>query len=286
MENHHHTDLKGIYACPMHPEVTGKEGDSCSKCGMHLKAVQAESPREHQVELTTLPSTVEAGVPAKLILAIKENEQYVPLDVSHEMKIHLMVVNEDLTWFRHIHPEEQTDGSYTITETFPNGGKYLLFVDFKPSGAAQALSIQKIEVQGKRSTVDQDISNKWTLKVDGYRLTLENGSDFKTNRTQPLQIAVEKDGKKLMENNLQQYLGASAHIVMIGKADKDFVHIHPISDSLYPIYAQTHIGKAGIYRMWVQFKIDGQVHTADFTVDVTPGQNSFNEEKQHGYPIL
>lgn len=24
------------YACPMHPEVTGKEGDKCSKCGMDL----------------------------------------------------------------------------------------------------------------------------------------------------------------------------------------------------------------------------------------------------------
>lgn len=25
-----------VFACPMHPEVTGKEGDKCSKCGMAL----------------------------------------------------------------------------------------------------------------------------------------------------------------------------------------------------------------------------------------------------------
>jgi len=24
------------YACPMHPEVTGKKGDKCTKCGMEL----------------------------------------------------------------------------------------------------------------------------------------------------------------------------------------------------------------------------------------------------------
>jgi hypothetical protein len=24
------------YSCPMHPEITGKEGDKCSKCGMAL----------------------------------------------------------------------------------------------------------------------------------------------------------------------------------------------------------------------------------------------------------
>lgn len=25
-----------VFACPMHPEVMGKEGDKCSKCGMAL----------------------------------------------------------------------------------------------------------------------------------------------------------------------------------------------------------------------------------------------------------
>jgi hypothetical protein len=29
-----------VYACSMHPEVTGKEGDKCSKCGMALEAVK------------------------------------------------------------------------------------------------------------------------------------------------------------------------------------------------------------------------------------------------------
>ncbi len=30
-----------VYACPMHPEVTGKEGDKCNKCGMKLEAVKS-----------------------------------------------------------------------------------------------------------------------------------------------------------------------------------------------------------------------------------------------------
>ncbi len=33
------------YACPMHPEVTGKEGDECSKCGMKLEAVKAKDEK-------------------------------------------------------------------------------------------------------------------------------------------------------------------------------------------------------------------------------------------------
>lgn len=30
------------YACPMHPDITGKEGDKCSKCGMKLEAKASE----------------------------------------------------------------------------------------------------------------------------------------------------------------------------------------------------------------------------------------------------
>lgn len=51
--SHHHDEMKMdstamhdmdttqvAYACPMHPEVTGKEGDKCSKCGMKLAVVK------------------------------------------------------------------------------------------------------------------------------------------------------------------------------------------------------------------------------------------------------
>jgi len=36
------------YACPMHPEVTGKEGDTCSKCGMKLEAIASADSTVHQ----------------------------------------------------------------------------------------------------------------------------------------------------------------------------------------------------------------------------------------------
>ena len=36
-----------LYACPMHPEVTGKDGDKCSKCGMKLEAVKSADTAKH-----------------------------------------------------------------------------------------------------------------------------------------------------------------------------------------------------------------------------------------------
>lgn len=37
-----------VYACPMHPEITGKEGEKCSKCGMALVAVKSADTTKTQ----------------------------------------------------------------------------------------------------------------------------------------------------------------------------------------------------------------------------------------------
>ncbi len=38
-ENHEH-ESEHVYSCPMHPEITGKSGDTCSDCGMDLKMLE------------------------------------------------------------------------------------------------------------------------------------------------------------------------------------------------------------------------------------------------------
>jgi hypothetical protein len=40
-----------LYACPMHPEVTGKQGEECSKCGMELTEPVANKEVEKTMEV-------------------------------------------------------------------------------------------------------------------------------------------------------------------------------------------------------------------------------------------
>jgi uncharacterized protein with PIN domain len=47
IENSDNTAEGQLYACPMHPEVTGKQGEECSKCGMELT-----EPANKEVEKT------------------------------------------------------------------------------------------------------------------------------------------------------------------------------------------------------------------------------------------
>lgn len=51
MDENQSTDqaADATYACPMHPEITGKEGDKCSKCGMALVKVEDDhSGHDHE----------------------------------------------------------------------------------------------------------------------------------------------------------------------------------------------------------------------------------------------
>jgi len=50
-ETHDHAspDTTAVaYVCPMHADVTGKEGDACSKCGMKLEAAKSADTTEHK----------------------------------------------------------------------------------------------------------------------------------------------------------------------------------------------------------------------------------------------
>ena len=61
---------------------------------------------------------------------------------------------------------------------------------------------------------------------------------------------------------IQDYLGAKGHLVALREGDLAFLHVHPDADRLR--FGATFPG-AGRYRLFLQFQVDGQVHTAAFT---------------------
>ena len=106
-------------ACPMHPEVTGKVGDTCPKCGMKLELVSEEktaNTNTYFMDFKAVP-VVRAGEPSTFSFtpSIKGKTESVALDVQHDKKIHLIIVSKDLSYFDHVHPALQSDGSYKIS---------------------------------------------------------------------------------------------------------------------------------------------------------------------------
>ena len=48
-----------LYACSMHPEVTGKKGEKCPKCGMELTVPVSETPKTETKTTTIIASETE-----------------------------------------------------------------------------------------------------------------------------------------------------------------------------------------------------------------------------------
>lgn len=265
-----------IFACPMHPEVTGKEGDKCPKCGMALEHMdKVPVAGNFEMQFSSSPKTVEAGKHATLSFVPKNKDNAsvaVPLEVQHEKKIHLIVVSEDLSWFNHIHPEYQADGSYTVDETFPNGGNYFLYADYKPSGGTHQLNKIDLEVKGKTVPAKIYTTIKNTAVSDVYTVTMKpDDGKFISNKAIHFDGVFTKNGKSFDVNQLQNYLGAKGHMVAINIDTKEYIHLHPEVEGVI-LHFHTTFKKAGTYRAWLQFMADGKLLTTDFLIKVEQGE--------------
>jgi rRNA maturation protein Nop10 len=266
-----------IYACPMHPEVTGKEGDTCPKCGMKLEHNDnAGAASNVKMKFTTNPATISPNeeVTLSMIPKLKDKDkELVALDVEHEKKIHLIVVSDDLSYFDHIHPEINADGSYTVKHKFPTGGKYTLFADYKPSGANHTVDNLTVNVTGNAPAAKKYSDDKLMANTDGFTVTLSpDGGRFATNSAMHISGAVTKDGKAIDPGTMENYLGAKAHMVVVSLDEKKYLHVHPgVENGKFDLH--TTFEKPGVYRGWIQFQTDGKVHTADFVMNVAAGSD-------------
>jgi hypothetical protein len=274
-----------VYACPMHPEITGQEGEKCPKCGMALEHNDnAGNKSVYEMVLTTSVAKVEASKPADLVLVphVKgEPNSQVPLDVSHDKKIHLIVVSEDLSYYDHIHPEYEADGSYKVSHSFPAGGNYLLFADYKPTGGNAQLEKMHLNVDGKAKTPVSYKAGKTTSSIGSYTVKLQpDDGKFVSGEALHISAVITKDGKEIPAQELENYLGAKAHVVVIGIDDKEFLHVHPeVNEGRLDLH--TTFDKPGIYRAWLQFQKEGKVHTADFVIDVKQGTGTGTSSQGH-----
>ena len=270
-----HDGSDHVFACPMHPEVTGKEGDTCPKCGMKLEHNDnAGVVSNVSMQFSTNPTTVNPKQEVTLSLTPKmkdKSAEQVPLDVEHTKKIHLIVVNDDLSWFDHIHPELNADGSYTVKEKFPAPGKYTLFADYKPSGGNHIVDYLNVIVAGTTPLAKNYGADKLSGNSGNFIVTLTpTGGKLITGALMHISAAVIKDGKQIDAGTLENYLGAKSHMVVVSLNDKQYVHVHPdVANGKFDLHSTFE--KPGIYRGWIQFQADEKVHTVDFVMNVKQG---------------
>jgi hypothetical protein len=277
-----------VYACPMHADVMAKQPGPCPKCKMALKGIPTPEASEYRVKLETEPRVVKAKSKVKLRFSIfhpQTGDQIKSFNVLHEMPFHLFVVSQDLSHFDHIHPEKQADGSFTIESALPNEGHYRIFCDFFPAGGLPQVIHLNLTTAGFAADVVASEASltpdkELTKVVDGVRfeLSFDPARPF-AGKEAVLKYRLTDAATGRPVTDLQPYLGAWGHTLILSEDAADYLHSHPTE--MIPEHADrtklaskpevsfdTFFPRPGRYRIWSQFQRAGRVTTVSFTVYV------------------
>jgi hypothetical protein len=306
VDGHKHDASHAHYTCPMHPEVVSDTPGICPKCKMDLvpqdetRHAGLHDASKFKMDFETLPSEVAAGQPAILKFMPKnaaDNTMLKDLSIVHEMPMHLLMVSNDLSWYAHEHPEAKPDGSYELAYRFPKADNYILYSDITPQGASHNQVFKLSKKVGAGSEAKPNLIPNANFKAEGYEYQLvTEPASLAAGKSSTVTIKVSKGGKPVA--NIENYLGALGHMVIISEDKEEFLHAHPEDhghtdvdhtdvDKRNPNHAHSNVTapaelskgpnvifmtlfpKAGKYKVWAQFNIDGKVRTAEFVVAVS-----------------
>src|SRR5260221_717241 len=206
--------------------------------------------------------------------------------IVYAKPMHLIIVNNNLTYFNHIHPV-QNGNEFVITTQFPTSDMYRLYIDFQPFGAIEqqfAFSVPVGLAQNQTISVPVDKIDVKPQIVDGYEISLSTHGDLiaseMTLGQQIVTLNVKNSTTGKPVTTLKPYLASFGHLVMIREEDYSYIHVHPSSFIAVPDTATggpsvdfLPIGiyglfKPGLYKIFVELNPDGNLVTAQFAVQV------------------
>ncbi len=222
--------------------------------------------------IQTEPAHVTAGKSTSLKMMIHgaDGKMLKDFAVVHEQKVHLIIVRDGLDQFAHLHPEIDAAGNLTTTYTFPTGGTYRLYADHQPVGGSPATATDEVKVAGETPptpSLKPDVPGR--VKGDSLNADVSVSRPKPGDETMIRFEITDLSGTPVAD--LQTYLGAMGHLVVISQDGKHYVHAHPLDENKSNSSMVTfgaHFPQPGPYKGWGQFKRQGQVRIVPFVVQV------------------
>jgi hypothetical protein len=252
-----------------HGEDANHEGDSSMTmrpAGHTAAAPQGLSIASEGFRLVAQTSGFTAGRTKRLRFRIVDRDGATvrDFDVEHAKRLHLIVVRRDLTRYAHVHPAQQADGSWTVPLRFADPGAYRVFADFTARGADRVTLGTDVIVPGSSQAAPLPAPAQRVV-VDGYDVAIAN--ERRARDEQRLAFTVSRDGRPVV---VEPYLGADGHLVTLRAGDLAYLHAHSVerSGGAGPITFVVDYPSAGRYRLFLQFRHETKVHTAEFTQEL------------------
>lgn len=215
-------------------------------------------------EATSLPSGRNVGVTFRIMGP--DGQPVTKYETTHDKDLHLIAVRRDMTGFQHVHPTLEASGVWhTHLDLSP--GPWRLFADFKPAGAEDLTLGTDVSVAGDYHPQPLPPSSK-TTTVDDYTVTLTG--DLSAGSSSKLTLSVSRGGAPVTD--LQPYLAAYGHLVVLRPDDLAYLHVHPqgapgdgVTMPGPDVTFSATTPSAGTYRMFLDFQHNDVVRTAEFT---------------------
>ena len=187
-------------------------------------------------------------------------------------ELHLYVVNDDLTVFRHLHPTRAEDGTWSAPFDVPDAGGYRVVTEFiaqDDGGNGDHVVLGRplaLPPGDPGDTVAED--RVVNVTVSEAPATGPNGE---------LRLVVRDADRQPV--NLGTYLGAYSHVTGFNEETGAMVHLHPlgppeVTEDGSELTFHAEIEQAGDYRLFVQVRVDGFLHTVPVELTVGPAAGS------------
>ena len=127
--------------------------------------------------LTALDAPTTAGEAGAIAFTITdaEGDPLTEYDTAHDKDLHLIVVRTDGAHFRHVHPEIDGSGTWTVPFTFGAAGTYRVFTDFVPTEHGETITLTStVEVAGAFTPEPRTV-DAMSATVDGITVELTGG---------------------------------------------------------------------------------------------------------------
>jgi hypothetical protein len=250
-----------------HDEAAGHE-DTPGDGAAHLPAGLMVSEDGHTLALPEEVRPAGAAVPVSFRILGPDGHPVRAYDESHDEDLHLVAVRRDLTGFQHVHPVLDDSGTWRVPLAL-SPGTWRLFADFVPAGDGDNRILgADLGVPGSYEPAPLPAPSA-TAEVDGYTVTLDG--DLVPGAESQLTLSVHRGGRPVRD--LQPYLSAYGHLVVLRDGDLAYLHVHPTGEpgdgTTEPgpdVRFRTTAPSAGTYRLFLDFRHEGVVRTAEFTV--------------------
>ena len=198
------------------------------------------------------------------------------LQVVHEQKLHVLIVDPSLADYSHVHPTPlATAGDWQFSFTPRHDRPYRLWLDATPVGGRQGYTMLTVNAAAAPVPVLRRLALQ--AQAGEVSATLSFDTPPRAGAMASGRIELSRGGRPMTA--LEPLMGAYAHIVGIGQDWQSIAHVHPMG-------AQPHApgdrggptlrfhlepARPGFLALHVQVRVEGQDLYLPFGIEVQPG---------------